>query len=266
MLSLTAKQSFSFSGRWTKGDLRPWIRFNHVVRQVTYNDSTDDFSVVAKNFDEDRDLPAQKFDYLIVATGHFSVPNVPSFPGIDQFPGRIMHSHEFRYANQFKDQKLLLVGSSFSADDIAIQTFKYGAKKIIVTHKGNPMGLKWPPEITEKPLLTKIEGSTVHFKDGSKDDVDAIILCTGYLFYFPFLEERLRLKTANVFYPPGLYKGALLTQAGNNKVLYIGMQNQYYSYTMFDAQAKWAVNYITGEIKLPDSETMEKDIKKWIAR
>ena len=257
---------FSFLGRWSRGDLRPWIRFNHVVRQVTFNDSSDDFSVVAKNLEENKDLPVQKFDYVIVATGHFSVPNVPSFPGIDQFPGRIIHSHDFRNASQFKDQTLLVVGSSYSAEDIALQTLKYGAKKIVTSYKTRPMGFKWPPQITEKPLLTKIEGSTVHFKDGSKDDVDAIILCTGYLFSFPFLEGRLRLKTGNILFPAGLYKSIVWTQAGNNKLLYIGMQDQYYSYTMFDAQAKWAVNYITGELKLPDNEAMEKDCKKWTAK
>ena len=233
---------------------------------MTYNDATDDFSVVAKNLEENKDLPIQKFDYVVVATGHFSVPNVPSFPGIDQFPGRIIHSHDFRNASQFKDQTLLVVGSSYSAEDIALQTLKYGAKKIVITYKTKPMGFKWPPQIAEKPLLTKIEGSTVHFKDGSKDDVDAIILCTGYLFYFPFLEERLRLKATNILFPAGMYKSILWTQAGNNKLLYIGMQLQYYSYTMFDAQAKWVVNYISGELKLPDKKTMEKDCEKWIAR
>ncbi|KAL9989181.1 hypothetical protein ACROYT_G003702 [Oculina patagonica] len=253
-------------GRWSKGNLRPWIRFNHVVRHVTYNDSTDDFSVVAKNLDEDRELPVQKFDYIVVATGHFSVPNVPYFPGIEQFPGRVMHSHDLRNASQFKDQTILVVGARWSAEDIAMQTLKYGAKKVVCTYKTRPMGFKWPPQITEKPLLTKIEGSTIHFKDGSKDDVDAIILCTGYLFFFPFLEERLRLKSPNAPYPPGLYKNTLWTEAGNNKLLYIGMQDQLYSYTMFDAQAKWAVNHITGETKLPDKETMEKDMNKWLAR
>lgn len=233
---------------------------------MTYNDATDDFSVVAKNLEENKDLPVQKFDYVIVATGHFSVPNVPSFPGIGQFPGRIMHSHDFRNASQFEKQTLLVVGSSDSAEDIALQTLKYGAKKIVVSYKTKPMGFKWPEQITEKPLLTKIEGKTVHFKDGSKDDVDAIILCTGYLFSFPFLEEKLRLKSANVLFPTGLYKSILWTQAGNNKLLYIGMQAQLYSYTMFDAQAKWVVNYITGELKLPDKETMETDCEKWIAR
>ena len=92
------------SGRWTKGDFRHLIHFNHVVRQVTYNDNTDDFSVVVKSLVEDKDLPVQKFDYLIVATGHFSVPNVPFFPGIEEFPGRVMHSHDFRNAYQFQGQ------------------------------------------------------------------------------------------------------------------------------------------------------------------
>ena len=233
---------------------------------MTYNDDTDDFSVVVKSLVEDKDLPVQKFDYLIVATGHFSVPNVPFFPGIEEFPGRVMHSHDFRNAYQFQGQTLLVVGSSYSAEDIALQNLKYGAKKIICSYKTRPMGFKWPPEITERPLLTKIEGKTVHFKDGSTADVDAIILCTGYYFHFPFLEERLRLKAMNILYPAGMYKNVLWTEAGNNKVFYIGMQNQYYSYTMFDAQAKWTVNCIMGELKLPDKEAMKRDIEKWIAK
>ena len=265
-LTMTAFLFNLQSGRWTKGDLRHLIHFNHVVRQVTYNDNTDDFSVVVKSLVEDKDIPVQKFNYLIVATGHFSVPSVPSFPGIQEFPGRVMHSHDFRNAYQFQGQTLLVVGSSYSAEDIALQNLKYGAKRIICSYKTRPMGFKWPTEITERPLLTKIEGKTVHFKDGTTADVDAIILCTGYYFHFPFLEERLRLKTRNILYPAGMYKNVLWTEAGKNKFFYIGMQNQVYSFTMFDAQAKWTVNCITGELKLPDKEAMEEDIAKWIAK
>ena len=39
----------------------------------------------------------ERFDYVVVASGHYSVPNVPSFPGIDRFPGRVLHSHDFRW-------------------------------------------------------------------------------------------------------------------------------------------------------------------------
>ena len=82
MASNLSLQTFTSTGRWSKNDLRPWIRFSHVVRQVTYNDSTNDFTVVVKDLSEDKVLPAERFDYVIVASGHFSVPKMPSFPGI----------------------------------------------------------------------------------------------------------------------------------------------------------------------------------------
>ncbi|XP_068692248.1 trimethylamine monooxygenase-like [Montipora foliosa] len=253
-------------GRWTKFNLRPWIRFNHVVRQVTYNDATNDFSVVVKNLPEDKVLPVERFDYIVVANGHYSVPMMPFFPGIDRFSGRVIHSHDFRNASHFKDKRVLLVGAGLSAEDIALQCVKYGAKSIICTWRTKPMGFKWPPQISERPLLTKIEGSTVKFGDGTSAEVDDIILCTGYHFSFPFLEERLRLKSPNVPYPEGLYKGILWTRAGNNKVFYIGALYEYYTFTMFEAQAHWAVNCIMGDMKVPDLQTMENDIKSWITK
>ena len=233
---------------------------------MTYNDSTDDFSVIVKNLPEDQVLPVERFDYVIVATGHFSVPNVPSWPGIDKFPGRLIHSHNFRNASHFKGRRVLVVGSSLSAEDIALQCFKYGAQNVIITWQTKPLGYKWPRHITERPLLTAIEGSTVHFKDGTTAAVDDIILCTGYHFSFPFMEERLRLKSPNVLYPQRLYKSILWTEGGKNKVLYMGMLAQYYSFTMFDAQALWGVNYIMGELKIPDKQAMESDNEKWVAR
>lgn len=253
-------------GRWNKNNLRSWIRFNHVVRQVTYNDATDDFTVVVKNLPEDRVLPAERFDYIIVATGHFSVPFLPDFPGIDRFPGRVIHSHDFKSASHFNGKRVLVVGSGLSAEDIALQCLKYGADNIVCTWKTKPMGFKWPSQITERPLITKIESNTVHFTDGTTAEIDDIILCTGYQYSFPFMEERLRLKSPNVLYPEGLYKAILWTSGGNNKVLYIGALNEYYTFTLFDAQARWAVNCITGEIKLPNQEAMESDMQTWIAR
>ncbi len=78
-----------------------------------------------------------------------------------------------------------------------------------MSYKTSPMGLKWPKEITERPLLTKIEDKMVHFPDGSTAEVDAIILCTGYLYHYPFMEESLRLRCdKNSLYPPDLYKAS----------------------------------------------------------
>ena len=49
------------------------------------------------------------------------------------------------------------------------------------------MGFNWPEGVIERPILTDINGSTVTFKDGSTEDYDVIIKCTGYLHNFPFM-------------------------------------------------------------------------------
>lgn len=68
------------------------------------------------------------------------------------------------------------------------------------------MPYDWPKNFTTKPILTNVSGDTVTFKDGTKSDFDTIIMCTGYLHCFPFMDEALRLVTPNVPYPAGLYK------------------------------------------------------------
>ena len=35
------------------------------------------------------------FDYVVVSTGHFSVPYIPEYEGMKSFPGRILHGHDF---------------------------------------------------------------------------------------------------------------------------------------------------------------------------
>ena len=254
------------TGRWDSKNLKRWVTFNRIVKDVTFDDVTGDFTVVVKNVVEDRVMAPETFDYVMVASGHYSVPNMPYFPGIEKFPGRVMHAHDFRDACEFTGKRLLCVGSSYSAEDISMQCVKYGAESVICTYRTNPMGFHWPKNICERPLLQKVVGKTCHFKDGSTAEVDSIIFCTGYLHAYKFLEDKLRLKSPNVLYPPNLYKGTIWFKGGNNKCLYIGVQDQYYTYTMFDVQAMWAVKFVLGKISLPDKHTMEEDWKKWVAR
>ncbi|XP_065051235.1 trimethylamine monooxygenase-like [Rhopilema esculentum] len=254
-------------GRWKKEEsLRKCILFNHVVRNVDYNDSTDNFTVVAKNLKEDKLLPPEVFDYVVVASGHFSTPNVPSFPGIETFPGIVLHAHDFRDAEAYRNKRLLMIGSSYSAEDLALQCAKYGASSIVCTWRTKPMGFKWPSTITERPLLTKIEGSTCHFKDGSNYEADCIIQCTGYQISYPFLSENLRLRGENLQYLEGLYKGILWTGDGKGKLFYVGAQNEYYTFTMFDVQALWVVKYIIGDMPAPDCKGIEEYWACWVER
>ena len=44
--------------------------------------------------------------------------------------------------------------------------------------------------VTPKPNIERLEGARVRFADGSVEDVDVIIYCTGYRISFPFLVAR----------------------------------------------------------------------------
>ncbi len=248
------------AGRVKKAGVRSLIRFRSTVRHVTYDDASEKFTVTVEDHAQDREY-SEPFDCVIVATGHFSIPHVPHFDGFDSFPGRILHAHDFRDAVEFRGQDILIIGTSYSAEDIGSQCWKYGARFITVSHRTAPTGYHWPDNWQEVPLLQKVEGNTATFKDGSTRDVDSIIICTGYLHHFPFMEAKLRLKTNNRLYPVNLYNGVVWEH--NPKLMYLGMQDQWYTFNMFDAQAWYARDLILGRLQVPSQPEMHADIEKW---
>jgi len=205
------------AGRVERSGVRRYVRFNTMVKSVSWSGASQRFTVGVRDLSTDT-CGAGKFDYVINASGHFSIPNVPAFEGLERFPGRVMHAHDFRDACEFAGKDLMLVGSSYSAEDIGIQCHKYGAKSVTFSYRTRPMGFAWPASFSERPLLTKVVGRTAHFKDGSTQDVDAIVLCTGYLHHYPWLPDELRLGGHNRLYPPGLYPGHLLGRAAEPDV------------------------------------------------
>ncbi len=250
-------------GRAKKSNVKQLIEFHTAVRWVDFSPDRDKFDVTVESLDTG-ETRNEEFDYVIVASGHFSIPNVAEYPGFDRFPGRILHSHDFRDANEFAGKDLLVMGSSYSAEDIALQTKKYGARSVTITYRREPMGFPWPDGIEEVPGLVQMVGPTAHFSDGTSRDVDAIVLCTGYRHHFPFIDSSLRLRTSNVLYPPDLYKGVFWLD--NPRMMYLSMQDQFYTFTLFDAEAWYARDYVLGRLQLPSRQEMEADIVAWRAR
>ena len=251
-------------GRLAKSSFRKKIKFRTAVRWVSFNQDANLFTVTVEDL-VNRKTYADNFDYVVNACGHFHIPNVPEFEGFSSFGGRVMHAHDFRDALEFKDKDILVVGTSYSAEDIASQCHKYGCKSVTISYRTAPMDFHWPDSFQQVPLLVKVEpDNTVHFKDGSKKKVDAIILCTGYLHHFPFLSEDLKLQTTNRLWPLDLYKGIFWEH--NPQLMYLGMQDQFYTFNMFDAQAWYARDYILGKITLPSKEKMTADSLQWRAR
>ena len=254
-----------FLGRFTRGskrDLKQFVRFSTVVRRVEYHKDTNDFTVVAKNLKENVE-EVERFTHVVVASGMFTMPKSPSIPGIDSFKGRVLHSKDVKHVGEFKGQRVLIIGASWSGEDLAVMSVKFGTKSVIVSWNHRPLGHNWPDGIEERPLVVKLSGNTAYFKDGTSADVDVLVLATGYRLEFPFLSEDLRLKSSMLFYPENLYKGILWMNGGNDKLMYVGLHYNIYCFDMFDAMAVWACNHIMGTVKLPPREEMLTEVAKW---
>ncbi len=250
-------------GRVNKAGVRDWIRFSTPVRFVRYNADTGMFTVTVHDMKADH-VYEEEFDNVIVASGHFSVPNVPEYPGFDKFNGRLLHAHDFRDAREFSGKDILILGSSYSAEDIGSQCWKYGAKSITVAYRNAPMGFNWPDNWKEVPKLDHVDEDTAYFTDGTSKKVDAIILCTGYKHHFPFLPDDLRLKTKNRLATADLYKGVVWVN--NPKLFFLGMQDQWFTFNMFDAQAWWVRDAVMGRIAIPtDKAVLLKDVEDRVA-
>ena len=107
------------------------IKYNcEVVSVVTHDD--DKFAITWSE-SQSAEHETAIFDHVVVATGHFSVPNVPIFPGEEKFNGKIIHSTDFRDGRLFQGKRILLIGGSHSTEDIALQCWKFDAKSTHIT-------------------------------------------------------------------------------------------------------------------------------------
>ncbi|MCT7654461.1 NAD(P)/FAD-dependent oxidoreductase [Oceanimonas sp. NS1] len=72
-------------GRIDKQAISKYVRFECPVRWVNHDDRTGKFTVTVMNH-KTGEQESDEFDYVVVATGHFSTPNMPYFEGVEQFP------------------------------------------------------------------------------------------------------------------------------------------------------------------------------------
>jgi len=168
----------------------------------------------------------EEFDALLVASGHHWDPRMPSYPGT--FGGELLHSHAYKTARCSARTEISMrrgywfVPKFFMGlptdviNDRLMRKFpkliRQQAGKLTVwliqgknSHYGLPEPEHGPFEahptinsellyfirhgrIHPRPDISRFEGKTVHFVDGSSAEFDAIIAATGYVTRFPFLD------------------------------------------------------------------------------
>lgn len=155
---------------------------------------------------------------VVSATGTWSHPHIPEYPGRDQFRGQQLHSAQYREPGQFSGQRVLVVGGGnsgaqilaevaevadvswvtlseplFLPDDVDGRVLFERATARLNGAAGAAVGgigdiVMVPPVkaardkgiLASRRLFTAFTASGVLWPDGSEEAVDAVIWCTGF--------------------------------------------------------------------------------------
>ncbi|OQD88223.1 hypothetical protein PENANT_c004G02695 [Penicillium antarcticum] len=181
-------------------DIKSLIQFETQVVDVKLkNAGLSTWDLTAKNLLTGAET-TQTFDAVVVASGHFTVPYLPGAPGMEawnvSYPGVISHSKFYDSPENFRDKKVVVVGSSASGLDIGAQINEVSKGQVVVSQKsesylaassaGNQIIC---PEIVAFLPPTK-HNRGIKFADGRiEEEIDAVVFCTGYFYSFPFLSS-----------------------------------------------------------------------------
>ncbi|MFE2064879.1 flavin-containing monooxygenase [Streptomyces sp. NPDC059467] len=67
---------------------------------------------------------------VVVATGFNHTPRIPDWPGLDGYGGRFLHAGEYRDAEPFAGQDVLVVGVGNTGAEIAVDLVEGGASRV----------------------------------------------------------------------------------------------------------------------------------------
>jgi putative flavoprotein involved in K+ transport len=155
---------------------------------------------------------------VIAATGSFGNPYIPDLSGQSEYRGRILHAFDYRNATPFEEQRIVVVGGANSAVQIGVELARVARVTLalrsriflVPQHILGKDGHFWlrvtgldktrflsdqsTPVVDAghyrrtikagrpdtRRMFTRLTERGVIWRDGTKENVDTIILATGY--------------------------------------------------------------------------------------
>ncbi|RVW31673.1 Flavin-containing monooxygenase FMO GS-OX-like 9 [Vitis vinifera] len=217
-----------------------------------------------------RDMESEKvveevFDAVVVATGHYSKPRLPSIKGMDVWKRNQMHSHIYRDPEPFCKEVVVVVGNSLSGQDISMELVDV-AKEIHLSAKSLEISEGLAKVISKHDSLhLHLEIESLHedgrvvFVDGSWVMADTIIYCTGYSYAFPFLDTKGIVGVDDDRVGP-LYEHTFPPSLAPS-LSFVGIPRKLIGFPFFESQAIWIAQLLSGKRTLPSFHDMMQSIK-----
>ncbi|XBH71299.1 hypothetical protein VPH35_098768 [Triticum aestivum] len=136
------------------------------------------------------------FDAVVVATGQYSHPMLPSgIEGVGEWRRRQLHSRLYRTPEPFRGEAVVVVGCGDSGTDIALDLRRVArevhlaASSEAATPAVSRMVANHGDVLRLHPRVRRLHADgRVSFADGSSVVADTVFFCTGYGYSFPFLD------------------------------------------------------------------------------
>ncbi|CAB3407091.1 unnamed protein product [Caenorhabditis bovis] len=226
------------------------INFEHTVENVERLD--DKWQVTVRN--KQNEEFSKLYDVVFVCNGHYSQPNNPY--ANSNFKGTLIHSHDYRTPDEFAGLDVIVIGAGPSGIDIALQLAETAKKITLISRKATYPEL--PENIKQiSQHVTQVTESGCIAEDGSEYYSDAIIVCTGYFYKFPFLSDNiLQLKENDQLVSP-LFEHVVHVKYPTS-LFFIGLNLVTITFPLFEYQIEMALNFATGVAKIPERVELEE--------
>lgn len=197
--------------------------YQGIARQKNMNINLYEKVLNVSKKEEIFEIETSKSKYLaknvIISTGFYDIPNLMNIPGEHLEKVKHYYTEPYPYAKQ----KIVVVGSSNSSVDAALETYRKGAEvTMIIRHSEISKNVKYwvKPDIENRisegnikahfnSELLEIKENSVVFKDENgkiqEIDNDFVLAMTGYLPDFDFLKNSgidLQGECLNPVYDP----------------------------------------------------------------
>nr|WP_237843805.1 FAD-dependent oxidoreductase [Cellulosimicrobium cellulans] len=118
---------------------------------------------------------------LVNATGTWTRPFWPRYPGMETFRGRQLHTHDFRAAEDFAGQHVVVVGGGASATQLLLQIAPHASGTTWVTRR-EPVWVEedFSPELGRAAVARVAERTSAGLPPGSVVSVTGLPLSPRY--------------------------------------------------------------------------------------
>jgi hypothetical protein len=113
-------------------------------------------------------------------------------------------------------------------------------------------------DVIPRPGIRRLNGDRVEFTDGSEENIDVIVWCTGYKLSFPFFDPEFISAPGN-----DLPLWERMIRPGIDNLYFVGLLQPLGAIMpIAEAQGRFIGDHLAGRIALPDQAEMEEAMAK----